>query len=277
MDPKNTEVTTPESPKVDPVAPAAGQSASTGAADVSKSTSPASAPENVNKTSPAEEKATGVPQKFVGKSLDDVLKSYGELEKEAGRLRNENGDIKRKLETPDSRPQREPEKKEPVVTAPVKTLEEIYADEWAVDPQQATINYNKRKEYQKNVEALSTSQWSFYNDAIAGKIEQYADFKEYLPVMEEITEKFAELLTPEARLSPQALQLAYLVAKGLGVKDKLTEATALTTQKATEIVRKREDAFVEGSSTATSDNVDFSKLSSEERRRLLGVADRSGD
>lgn len=256
-----SEVTTTE--VVDPN----GQSTEVVAAD-------AAAPVQASET-PAQEQSTEIPTKFVGKSLDDVLKSYGELEREAGRLRNENGDFKRKLETRET--SQVTPKSEPVASAPVKTIEEIYEEEWKEDPKQAVVNYNKRKEYQNNITTLARSQEEFYNEALSGTNATYADFKEYVPVMEEITAKFAPMLTPEARLSPQAIQLAYLVAKGLSVTQKLTEATNLTTQKATEIVKKREKAFSESSSTATSDTVDFSKLSSEERRKILGVADRSGD
>ena len=217
--------------------------------------------------------STQVPTKFVGKTFEEITKSYLDLEKEKGRLAQEAGEAKKRakeLEDSLNRAQQaSTPPPAPIQTQPVKSLEEIYQEEWEQDPRQATINYQRNKEIQRwQTESASQTQ-NFASQAMTGKVTGYEDFPELLPTIKDLAAQYGGLLRPEFEAHPVALQLLTLVARGLKQDERIDKAAQAKAKQLLEKERQKNQAFGEGSSTATVETVDWSTLSAKEMEKLL--------
>lgn len=223
----------------------------------------------------SEDTESQIPKKFIGKSMDEVLKSYAELEKEIGRTRAELGEKNKKLESLSTIPQQSVQ--QPVAENDIKTFEQQlmaeYDRDWREDPKQAIPNLltkvERVKEYQNNY----TQQMQLAQAAAQGQVPGMEDFAELQPTMVQLVQEFGPLINPSLDTHPKALQAVYLMAKGLALTDKLNK-----TQSQLKTAKKSEklEAYSESPSTSQgSDSVDFSSLSLEEMKKFLGVVDRS--
>lgn len=222
-----------------------------------------------------QEDSTQIPTKFVGKTTDEIVKSYSELEKEKGRLANKVSEAERKAKELEAQlfntQSRTQNPNQPVVSSqPIKSIEDQYAEEWEQDPKQAVINYNKRKEELSVIRSNESQSNTFYTQAMSGKLQGYEDFPELEPTMKELVPQVIDLVHPSMINHPKTIQVLHLIARGLNV-DKVAS------QKAKNIAaknREKEQAFSE-SSSSTGESVDFAKLPLSDMRKYLGYAKRT--
>lgn len=89
------------------------------------------APESVPKNTTKEAESYVIPDKFAGKSLEDVIESYVNLEKEVGRKANEVGELRKLTDQILQNQLSQPEKREETVN------EDVGFDDFVEDPQKA--------------------------------------------------------------------------------------------------------------------------------------------
>jgi len=103
-------------------------------------------------TEPEESQGSEVPEKFQGKSFDDVVDMYRNLEKEYGRKGNEIGEL-RKL-TDELLQLEIQQKKNATERVTTKEEEVLSDDDWFSSPKQATDKYLEKSSLAKEVNEL---------------------------------------------------------------------------------------------------------------------------
>lgn len=148
-----------------------------------------------------------MPEKFKGKPLEDIVKSYENLEAEHTKARmalrekeQQVGIYEQALRT-QSQPQvqREPE-------------DQLFMREWEQDPAKATYNQSKRDLQKAAALNNQTASTLFYN-SIRSDERNYPDFNELEPRMMEIARQSADLIKPDMLNSPRVIELLYKQAK----------------------------------------------------------------
>lgn len=226
-----------------------------------------------------------IPEKLVGKDPIHIIKNYVEVEKHAGKLATELDEARRKVQEYEqykaqveqqnynSQFAQQQVAQLPVASQAVKTPEDLYQEEWDLDPKQAALNYTLRKQ-QQLVQSMTTAQTTeFYNQAKSGVIKGMEDFKNLEPLMTEYARQIAPYVIPEMRTSPVFVKALHLMARGATLDQVVDKATKNAVTSASAKLVQKESAFAEGSSSSSGDrNVKFEDLSLSEMRKLLPVS-----
>lgn len=219
---------------------------------------------------------TQIPEKWVGKKFEDVVAAYSEVEKEKGRLADEVGSHRKKVEELEQRLQQalSQPSPQPVATQKEKTPEELYEEEWQVDPKQAALNYTKRTQEVAEQKNLAMQTVQYYQAAKSGQLKGWEDFNELEPTMTNIAQRYAGLVNPKYLNSPQMLEVLYLMARGSTLDARLEKERAKVASNQDVIAKKKAAAFSESPSTSTQGTVDMNSLSLEELSKILPRANR---
>jgi len=223
------------------------------------------------------EDAPIIPKKFVGKSIEDVIKAYSESESELGRLRNEAGELKKKVRTYETTVPNNTvnQAATPIASAPVKTIDEMYDEEFEVNPKYAIAKRMERLRQADHQALMSQNQTSFYTQAKSGSLKGYEDFAELEPLMAQIVPSIADMIKPEFLSDARTLQALHLIARGATLTEKLNQAEKSGARRASAINKEKESAFSESSSgSSTSDAADPWQIPLSDFKKLYGTARR---
>jgi len=225
---------------------------------------------------PVEAQPVSIPEKFKGKSFEDVAGAYSEVEKEKSRLANEVGELRKKLLEASEKAAPPPAAVEPSIDqVREKTPEEIYDEEFVtIGPKEAikNLDINRRKQQQRQQEIAISHQ--IVESAAAGKVQGWEDFPTLLPDIQAVAQEIAPMIHPDFRNNPKLIGYAGLIARGLQASRKAAEAAQEAAKSATAAAvgkdLAKEKAFMEsGSGSSAEGTVPFANLSFEERQRLL--------
>lgn len=221
----------------------------------------------------------GIPQKWVGKSLDDVIKAHREAERRLHELSEENSRLKKEQETKAVQP---PAPTEPVINPPVQNVKsmedwinEEYQKDWQVDPQAAIVKRDQRRDQWRTYQENYNKQVEFGQAAQQGKIPGYEDFGEMLPTMQNLAKEFGPLINPVYETHPTVLRAVYLMAKGLTATEKLKKVATSKAQVSKAVEQEKLAATAETVSPSANDTVNPWEMKTEDLAKLIGRVDRS--
>lgn len=231
----------------------------------------------------------GIPEKFVGKSVEEVAESYVNLEKQMSKIQSERAAERKNREDLDSRykmlesnlqilqhqlsqqPQHrqvmEPE------TDPISDYEKTFDE----DPKKAVkdlVDAVTRKTRGGAQEVSAQVQRALVKDYHERQIKENPEYKKLLPKMQSLAAEYNDLVRPEKSGSIEALKLLQLLALGATRDEYVQEAISKAKQTADAVKSEKRNAFSESSqSTGDSKKLDFSKMSSAEMAKYLPRAD----
>lgn len=176
-------------------------------------------PTNLAPAAPSQGEPT-LPEKFKGKPLEDIVKSYENLEAEHTRarmaLREKEQQVGiyeqalRSTQSQQQQPQRESE-------------DQIFMREWEQDPARATYNQSQRSLQKAAALNNQTASSLFYN-TVKNDDKNYPDFNELEPRMMEIARENADIIKPDMLNSPRVINLLYKQAKSENINDNVSKA-----------------------------------------------------
>lgn len=219
-----------------------------------------------------------VPEKFRGKGLEDVIKSYTNAESELGRLRSKVSDLEKKATKADQLEQQINQynaylQQQAVHTTQVPNEDEIFMKEWEQDPARAVLFRAKLAE-NKTQDFLQQYATQVHYEKAKSDPVNYPDFVNLEPTMVRIAQQRAHLVRPDRLNSPETIDMLYKLARAEHVNDQLTQARSLGAREAEDLRRQKSKAFSEASSPAGSGSVPFEDLSLSEMRKMIGVVER---
>ena len=167
--------------------------------------------EVVESTEPEESQGSEVPEKFQGKSFDEVVDMYRNLEKEYGRKGNEIGEL-RKLT--DEILQLEIQQKRNNSERVTSKEEELSDDDWFSSPKEATDKYLQKSSLAKEVEQLKEQLSSKDREqAHSAFVEKHPDYIDL--AQEGDFQEFVKASKYRIQLAKQADQYDYEAANEL--------------------------------------------------------------
>ncbi len=224
----------------------------------------------------------GIPEKWVGKSLDDVIKAHREAERRLHSLSEENAKLKREQEAKvEAAPLAQPivQAEAPPVQN-VQSMEDWLAKEfdndWSEDPKTATQRDRQRRDQWRTYQDNYTKQAEFGTAACEGRVPGMEDFKELVPNMQVIAKQLAPLINPVYETHPELLRAVYYIAKGQASTEKLKKVATAKSQVSKAVEQEKLAASAETTSAnEVSATVDPWNMKTEDLKKLIGVADRS--
>ena len=172
-----------------------------------------------------------IPEKFVGKSPLDIIKSYNEIERSFHKASSERAEEAKKREALEQRirdlesrtTQPAPQfQASPASQEPEQDPFSDYEKQFDVDPKEAIKSLFHKSKHQAKAEAqLARMQMEqqlaaeYYNQQ---KLEN-PEFAKLEPTMLELAKEYGDLVSPDKANSRKALKLLQLAAKGAKVND----------------------------------------------------------
>jgi len=217
-----------------------------------------------------------IPEKFLGKSQEDIIKSYQELESELGRLRNEYGnakkerdDILRHYQEMVSMNQRQPQEQQS--DDPYAYFEQTFENDPKTAIREALKKQEQRLLASQQAQLLNLKQAELYKAYAERKANP--DFARREALMQQLAMKFSSLLNSQAAYSPEILELLDLASKGADISFYEKEAVERARRNGLSSRDEKLKSRSESSTTSTGKDVDFEKLSLEEMEKILGRAE----
>lgn len=218
-----------------------------------------------------------VPEKFKGKTIDDVFTSYKSLESEYSKTKSKIGELESKAQEAE-RLKQELEfaqrqqallqqqnqlfmSQGPAQTAPQK---DRFNELWEHDPANAVKQaiYSVQQNIEQKLNQRETV--SHYQ-----RLKQsLPDFTELEPVMEQVSQQLAPFIDPSVRSSPVVLDTMYYIAKGIKADETAKKAVNKGMEEARKVQAEKNAAISEGPSSHMPAK-DFSSMSTEEMRQYL--------
>jgi hypothetical protein len=248
---------------------------------------PTNQEENVQENAAAPEEGQaeyGIPKKFVGKSIEEISRSYAELEKLKGRLDSERSTYKSELETlrekyaaleEERKATYQQQPQQHYSQATQQTEEDPLSDfdtSFDADPKEAIKHLGKKllgKTAEAQAQALRMAQAQQAHDYFTQQQRDNPDFRELIPEMQRLAQKYYTWLSPEVRDSKGAIEILYKIARAEN-EQKFVSRAVETAKKSSELVREeKRKAFSESSNSQGDSSVSVDDLSVEELARLL--------
>lgn len=229
-----------------------------------------------------------VPEKFVGKGFEDVLKAHKELESKLGQIGSERAQEKKDRETLEAkyremerqyealRGQQTQAAQVPSQQAEVEDPYKLYREEWQEDPETATLNLQRRlrdqdqaKLEQERFDDAAKDQIAYHN-----KLKQdNPDYARLEPKMGEIYQKYNKLINPKMAASREALDILHLAAKGLDVEYYTKIAIERAKTDSQSVRSEKQAAYSESASSIGSGDKSFKDMSIDEMEKMLADSD----
>lgn len=223
--------------------------------------------------------AFAMPDKFRGKSAEDIARAYVELEKHNGRVSSERMHTEREAAaTRDRLIALEREFASRVPPPKEKDPLEGIEDELMLEPAKALrkvvdlVRSESRKsaeqmEYESNARATQ----SHYHKLKA----ENPDFAELEPEMVSLTATFGKFVDPRFLNTPEFIDRVYEIARGRNVSKYVKQAEDRLKSSRDLVKQEKRNAFSESSQSQGSPaEKPFEELSIDEMRKRLGVANR---
>ena len=208
-----------------------------------------------------------LPEKFRGKSVEDIVKSYENLESEHTRSSQRSKDLEHLVGV-----YQEAFKKP--VQQPQITEDQIFQQEWEQDPKMAVYNQTQRvaqKMYQMNSQTATNL---FYQNA-RNDSNNYPDFERLETKMMDLANRYSGLVNPQKIASPETIDLLYKLARAESMPETLSQAKAQGEREAKARHRETQAAGFESPSPVSSSQVKPEDMTIEQLEKQLGFVDRS--
>lgn len=215
---------------------------------------------------------TVIPEKFRGKTFEDLVKAYSEVEKEKSRLANRVHEVETKYTQVESylqSQQAQQQQSQPVMSKTVKTPDDIYEEEWQNDPKIAAKNYVVNKQKWDKQQQEFTQSVQILQAMNNGTMHGYEDVPELMPVIQNYAGQLAPYVNPEYANSPLVLEALILMARGATIDSRLEKAKSAGARSAASREKVKEQTFMETSSPSSGGTIDVTDLSVEELRKIL--------
>lgn len=222
---------------------------------------------------PSQGQSNEIPEKFRGKSTEDIVKAYTEAERSLRQAQEERANAQREAELlrqqqllllqqqSGKQTYQEPE-------------DEAFLRDWTVDPAKATYEQLKRVEQK----AIQTAQYQASMSALkAAELDRtnFPDFEKYKGTMARFAKDFGDVIEPSKRNDPKLIPLLYNLARAAHVNEELEVARKAGKDEASKKARERSASDSEGSSR-TNANVSKSieDMTLDELRKKIGYVKR---
>jgi hypothetical protein len=231
--------------------------------------------------SSGEPKKQAIPEKFKGKSLEEVLEAYTNLESHAGKLASEKDHATKEKDEWATRYSRleadrythaSQQPQAPAELDPISYLEEHFEE----DPKKAIREALRRQrdESQRQTNAmLMQTQAQQASDFYYSQKKENPDFTRREPLMQQLVREYGDIIRPEMLNSPKVLKALDIMSRGSDVGYYEQEAVKRAQKNSSSMQEEKRRSQTESSNTAGEQTKEFSSLSLAEQKKLLGVAD----
>lgn len=161
-----------------------------------------------------------LPEKFKGKPLEDIVKSYENLEAEHTRARMSLREKEQQVSIYEQA-LRTQSQAQPQVQR--ESEDQVFMREWEQDPARATYNQSQRSLQKAAALNNQTASTMFYN-TVKNDDRNYPDFNELEPRMMEIARENADIIKPDMLNSPRVINLLYKQAVSEKIGNNISKA-----------------------------------------------------
>lgn len=208
-----------------------------------------------------------LPEKFRGKSMEDIVKSYENLEGEHTRAKQLAKELEHRVGV------YQEVFKNPQYNQPQgKTEQEIFREEWEQDPAMATYNQSQRTLQRTQALNSQTTTQMFYQNAKNDK-ENFPGFSELEPKMMELAQTYQGLVHPSQINSPATMHLLYKLARAENIGTDFEKAKNQGAKEAETRRKEVSKASFEGP-TPASQSIDPKDMTLEQLEKELGFSQR---
>jgi hypothetical protein len=232
----------------------------------------------------AEPDTTGVPEKFRGKSIEEISRSYRELESFAGRLSSEKSHSQRELEDTKQRltqietqlqiafqQRQQPQNQNQEAPDPFKNIDE----EFDADPKgtlRKVVDFARRQPQETSQRVAMEARAIAAKNHYERMSRDNQDFKELEPEMQRLATQFGPMVRPDMVNSPEMIDALYRLAKGSNVdRYAKTAASKAVTQSNLDRAEKRRAVSESAGAGAQGNSKPFEDWSLDEMQKFLGV------
>ena len=227
-----------------------------------------------------------IPEKWKGKSIQDVIRAHEEAEKRMHEVATERSLLKRDAE---EKAQRLYELQNAVYQQNLARQSQSEADplanieeEVSTDPVKAiqkVVSYVKDSSRKSSEEAQRMAREIQAREYYERSKKDNQDFAKREPEMAELAKRYQHLLRPDMLNSKEAIEVLDLMSRGSKVSDYVKEAEERVRKERESIKQEKRQAFSESSNSQVegsdeSSVNDFSKMSLEEQEKELRKMER---
>lgn len=219
-----------------------------------------------------------IPDKFRGKSIDDVMKSYTSIESEWSKTKNKVVELeaqvqeanKLKAELDLARQQQALLQQQnqyfmQQTSQPERVQQrDNFSELWEHDPANAVKKAISDVQASLELKLNARETISHYDHLKKTR----PDFAELEPVMEQVSQILAPSIDPSFRATPAAVDAMYFLAKGIKADEMAKKAATKGMEEARNLQNEKNSAMSEGSSSPAPAK-DFSSMSTTELREYL--------
>lgn len=223
-----------------------------------------------------------IPEKFIGKSPLDIIKSYNEVEKSYSKVASERAQERKAREEWETK-YKDLESRFNLSQTQTADREESkpevdpfteYDAEFENDPKKAIKSLIGKTQAQLSherqlmaMEAEQRQATDYYNT----QKKDNQDFAKLEPTMIDLAKEYGDLVDPRKVNSVKALKLLHLAARGAKIEDYLSEARSAAKKETTTIRDEKRQAYSEGPSSKSSGRTKFEDLSVTDMEKVLGI------
>lgn len=210
-----------------------------------------------------------LPEKWRGKSISDVVKSYSELERKLSEIGSERKFYQDQLEAM---------RQQQTQQRPEQTPQFDFDRAFDEDPKEAikrTYQSLQEKLEQQTTQAALAQRQQAYAQELMRQRRENADFVKREPQMAQLLAQVQQFVKPEFHYSPEVLNALYYIARGTSVDEYVKEAVEQSAkQKQQTLDEKRRAQSESAYSRQEANSIDisdeaFEKLPQKEQEKLL--------
>lgn len=244
--------------------------------------------EQISADTSSEQEELGIPKKFVGKSPQEIARSYTELERLNSRIASEKSHAEKRAEEMQQRlaalelqaQQAAAQQQSRVTNQPAQVDEDPLSDfdkHWDTDPKEAVKKTTAaiadralRAARQAELNQRQREAFEYHNQQKSSN----ADYAALERDMGSLAQRFGHIIKPEYLNSKEILDALYLAAQGSRRGDFEKRAVEAARDKGELVRAEKRKAFSEGTTAEGDSATNFADLSLEDMRKMLGVSDK---
>lgn len=229
-----------------------------------------------------------IPEKFVGKSPLEIIRSYQNAEKTIGRLGSEKAQRERELEEERQKrlaleaqfAQQQQAAAQAQYNPPAQQEQDpvqVLESTWHESPLEAVKRalqtkdqrdaFQRRQEHQQRMAAATAARWEELKRT-------NPEATELEPVMSQLAQQYRHLVAPEKLNSPEFVDLLYTQAKARNADKYIAAEVDKRLQKNNAIKQEKRSAFSESSNSQGASTRNVNDMSREELKALIGYSDK---
>ena len=209
-----------------------------------------------------------VPEKFRGKPVEEIVKSYEESERRMKEATQRSKELEHQVGL------YQEAFRNPQAFRPQVTEDELFAREWEQDPKAAVYNQAQRLAQKMTAMNGQTATNLFYQNARNDQ-NNYPEFNKLEPKMMELANRYAGLVNPQKLASPETIDLLYKLARADSIGETVNEARMQGERQEKERNRETRNAAFESPTPVSSSNISDEDKTLEQLEKEIGFVKRS--